>query len=105
MKWNIRDDQSARRDSQTVAPQLENGSWHNVVVTFIRSSVGSIYVDGQLVNITSVAPDANKAIGTLDTALPVNIGQDGTGHYTDGGGAAALDMLMDDLGIWQRALT
>jgi hypothetical protein len=105
MKWNIRDDQSARRDSPTVAQQLENGNWHNVVVTFIRASVGSIYVDGQLVNIANMAPDANKSVGNLDTALPINIGQDGNGTYTDGSGGAALDMLMDDLGIWQRALT
>jgi hypothetical protein len=105
MKWNIRDDQSGRRDSPTVAPQLNDGSWHNLVVTFIRSSIGSIYVDGQLVNTANVAPDAGKAIGSPDTALPVNVGQDGNGTYTDGGGAAAVDMLVDDLGIWQRALT
>jgi hypothetical protein len=105
MKWNIKDDQSGRRDSPTVAPQLEDGNWHNLVVTFLRSSVGSIYVDGQLVNVTSMAPDANKAIGSLDTSLPINIGQDGKGTYTDGGGGAALDMLMDDLGIWRRPLT
>jgi len=105
MKWNIKDDLSGRRDSQTVAPQLENGSWHNVIVAFIRASVASIYVDGQLVNTGNIAPDANKAVGSLDTSLPINIGQDGNGTYTDGGSGAALDMLMDDLGIWQRALT
>jgi hypothetical protein len=105
MKWNFKDDQSSRRDSSTVAPQLEDGSWHNVVVTFLRSSTGSIYVDGQLANISNLAPDAGKAVGSADTALSINVGQDGTGHYTDGGGAAAIDMLVDDLGIWNRALT
>jgi hypothetical protein len=104
MKWNLRDNVSSRRDSATVAPQLKDGNWHNVVVTFIRSSVGTIYVDGQTTNIGNVAPDPGNAIGVVDTALPVNIGQDGTGHYTDGGGGAAVDMLFDDLGIWNRAL-
>lgn len=104
MKWNFRDNLSSRRDSGTVAPQIEDGNWHNVVVTFIRSSVGSIYVDGVVVNVANVAPDAGNAIGSADTGLPINIGQDGTGHYTDGGGAAALDALIDDVGIWRRAL-
>jgi hypothetical protein len=105
MKWNLKDDQSGRRDSPTVAPQLKDGNWHNLVVTFIRNSIGAIYVDGQLVNTTSVAPDTGKGVGSADTALPINIGQDGTGHYTDGGGGAAVDMLVDDVGIWTRALT
>ncbi len=104
MKWNFRDDQSARRDSSTVAPQLKNGSWHNVVVTFIRDGMGSIYVDGQLVTAASLVPDSGKLVGSTDTALPINIGQDGTGLYTDGGGGAAVDMLVDDVGIWKRAL-
>ena len=103
-KWNLKDDQSGRRDSATVGPQLKDGNWHNVVYTFIRNSIGSIYVDGQLLTADNVAPDAGKPIGIVDTALPVNIGQDGTGHYTDGGNGAAVDMLMDDLGIWNRAL-
>jgi hypothetical protein len=34
----------------------------------------------------------------------VNIGQDGTGTYTDGG-SAEIDMVVDDLGIWRRVLT
>jgi Concanavalin A-like lectin/glucanases superfamily/Immunoglobulin domain len=104
MKWNFKDDQSGRRDSPAVAPQLEDGNWHNLIVTFIRSSIATIYVDGQPVNAGSIAPDAGKAIGSVDSGLPVNIGQDGTGTYTDGGGGAAVDMLVDDLGIWNRAL-
>jgi hypothetical protein len=105
MKWNFKDNVSGRRDSPTVAPQLEDGNWHHVVVTFLRSSIGSIYVDGQLVNVANVAPSAGNAIGSSDSTLAVNVGQDGTGHYTDDTSGAALDMLMDDLGIWQRTLT
>jgi len=105
MKWNFRDDQSGRRDSPDVAPQLEDGNWHNVVVSFLRSGPGRTYVDGQLVDVTSVSPDGGKAVGSADPTNSVNIGQDGTGLYTDGGGAAAVDMLVDDLGIWRRVVT
>jgi hypothetical protein len=80
-------------------------NWHHVVVSFQRSSAGRIYVDGQLVDTSNLAPDNGKVIGSADTTNAVNIGQDGTGHYTDGGSAAAVDMLVDDLGIWSRALT
>ncbi len=105
MKWNFRDDQSSRRDSPHVAPQLENGSWHHVAVAFQRGISGFIYVDGQLVNSTKMAPDSGKVVGSADTTLAVNIGQDGTGLYTDDTGAAAVDMLVDDLGIWGRVIT
>jgi len=114
MKWNYRDDAlntpgvgSSRRDSPHVAPQLEDGGWHHILVTFARHSVGTIYVDGVLVNTTSLAPDSGEIGGIIDTTglgFSVNIGQDGTGHYTDDTGGAAIDMLVDDLAIWRRVL-
>ncbi len=114
MKWNYRDDAvnlpgvgSSRRDSPTVAPQLEDGGWHNVLVTFARHSVGTIYVDGVLENVANLAPDTGEIGGSLDTSglgFTINIGQDGTGHYTDNSGGAAIDMLVDDLAIWGRVL-
>src|SRR5206468_1744407 len=94
-------------DSPHVAPQLLDKNWHHVVVTFQRNGNGSTYVDGNLANATSLAPDAGKTAGNIDTdtlGLAVNIGQDGTGKYTDGNQASA-DMLMDDLAIWKRVLT
>jgi hypothetical protein len=103
MKWNWRDDQSERRDSPDVGPQLNDGSWHHVAVTFDRSDYGRIYIDGQWVNSTSIAPDAGKPIGSVDTddlSMSINLGQDGTGEY-----GSSLDALMDDVGIWRRQLT
>ncbi len=109
MAWNLRDDGgSGRRDSPHVAPQLEDGNWHHLAVTFQRTNVGDIYVDGQLVNSSSIAPDPGNPVGSLDTVglqMNVNLGQDGTGEYTDGPVGAAVDMLMDDLGVWRRVLT
>ena len=113
MKWNYRDDGgSARRDSPHVAPQLNDHNWHHVVVTFERTNVAKIYIDGALIDTTSIAPGLDSStgnlfpVGSLDTddlGFSVNLGQDGTGEYTDGG-AAGVDMLMDDVGIWRRLL-
>ena len=114
MKWNYRDDAinipgvgSSRRDSPHAAPQLEDGGWHHVLVTFARHSVGTIYVDGAVANVANLAPDPGEIGGSIDTSglgFSVDIGQDGTGHYTDGGSASHVDMLVDDLAIWQRVL-
>jgi hypothetical protein len=37
--------------------------------------------------------------------LTVNLGQDGTGWYNDKNGGAITNGLMDDVGIWRRALS
>jgi hypothetical protein len=107
VSWNLRDDVSSRRDSSTVGPQLVDGGWHHVAVTFERADVARIYVDGVLLNTASMAPAAGAAIGSLDTdALGnvINLGQDGVGDYTDNL-AASLNALMDDVGIWRRVIT
>jgi hypothetical protein len=105
MKWNFKDSNSSRRDSLDVASQLENGQWHHVLVSFQRSSVGRIYVDGQLMDTSNLSPDPGQVVGSADTALAVNVGQDGTGLYTDGTSGAEVEMLVDDLGIWGRVVT
>ena len=87
-----------------MGPQLaDRTNWHHVVVTFERKANAKIYVDGQVLNTTPMAPDAGKPVGNLDTddlSMQVNIGQDGTGTY-----GSYLDGYIDDLGIWRRALT
>ena len=107
MKWNLRDDGgSGRRDSPHVAPAVVDGRWHHIAVTFQRTNNAKIYVDGALINTTSMAPDAGVPVGSLDTdnlGWSVNLGQDGSGLYTDGG-SAEMDFLMDDLGAWRRLL-
>lgn len=107
VKWNYRDDQSARRDSATVGPELNDGTWHHLAVTFDRTGSALTFVDGQQLNSTSIAPDENKTIGKIDTddlGNSINIGQDGMGDYTDGG-SSGIEMVTDDLGIWRRPLT
>ncbi len=110
LKWNFRDHDksSGRRDSPHVAPQLLDHNWHHVVIAFARASTASTYVDGVLVDSSNVAPDAGKPVVSVDTDdlnLKWNIGQDGTGAYTDGTSGAAVDLLMDDVAIWGRQLS
>jgi len=117
MKWNYDDNAefavpgegSGRKDSPHFAPQMEDGGWHHVVVTFARHSVAKSYVDGVLTDTTALGvASPTNVLGSVDTigiGWNVNIGQDGTGEYTDGNNASHVDMLMDDLGIWRRVLT
>src|SRR5262249_42970039 len=77
--------------------------------SFVRKGEATIYTDGVAASHGSIAPDDTLPVGSLDTdALdtPLNIwlGTDGTGTYTDGG-SAEIDVNMDDLAIWRRALS
>ena len=81
---------------------LNDAAWHLLTVTVARAGTVTTYLDGQF---NSKATQSVKgSIDTDDLGFTVNIGQDGTGKYTDGG-SAELDMVVDDLGIWRRVLT
>jgi hypothetical protein len=100
---------------------LKDGNWHHVVMSvlrapFLQSAYVYGYIDGNLVNKSPMT-----LAGTIDTfgtpfsnhqnltssqaSWAVNIGQDGTGVYYDGGSAYDIDAMIDDVGIWRRALT
>lgn len=114
----LKDDVNPKWDMTGHAgPQLEDKSWHHLAVTFQRTNLVSTYVDGVLVNSYSMAPAAGNAVGSLETdglgnpprGVPgpdwaINLGEDGTGLYATND-TAAIDCLMDDVGIWRRALT
>ncbi len=77
---------------------INDGSWHNFVLTVDRTAkVASAYLDGVCVNKTDIT-----SLGNVDNNnyWPVTIGQDPTGLYPEAGSA-----ILDDLGIWKRALT
>jgi hypothetical protein len=87
----------------SVTPLVRDGTWHNIVWSYARGSLVSVYVDGALVN---TRPD--QTTGSVDTDslnYSVNVGQDGRGTYTDGGSAGITNALIDDVGIWRRALS
>jgi len=75
---------------------INDGSWHSLVHTFDRTGNGVTYLDGVIVNVTSIA-----GLGAgIDTGNVFNIGQDPGGSY----GESAVENI-DDLGIWRRALS
>jgi len=83
-------------------PNIHDGNWHHILVSFWRGQVAQTYLDGTLVNTTPLL-----IVGSVDTAdqgFAVNIGQDGKGTYTDGG-SASIDGLIDDLAVWRRVVT
>jgi len=77
------------------ANSINDGVWHHLVHTFDRTGVANTYFDGTLVD---SRPDISG--GYLNTGYDVNIGQDGTGSYPVSGEAD-----IDDVGIWNRALS
>jgi hypothetical protein len=100
LRVNVTDDVRGKL-STTDTPVVRDGKWHHVAVAFARATVASIFVDGKLASTASLDPVKSS----LEAGLALNIGQDGTGQYTDGGGAEHVNMLIDDLGIWRRALS
>jgi hypothetical protein len=99
IQWNFRESGKGRLDYDGNGALFNDGQWHHIVMSFDRDGYAQTFVDGLLINSTFIGPPTE----TLDTSLVTNIGQDGTGHYTDGG-RAAVDALIDDVAIWRRTL-
>jgi Concanavalin A-like lectin/glucanases superfamily len=85
-----------------------DGQWHHYVVTWSRgdAGVGTVYQDGAQVASVPLSGVSVTLSYPYPATYPTNIFQDGTGAYTDGTGGANWDnALIDDFGIWRRALT
>jgi len=102
IQWNVADSTRTRKDYDSPGGIFNDGNWHHIVVTFSRTGNGVTYVDGLAINATSIAGLGD--IGTPD-GKSLNIGQDGTGSYTDGGGVGIADGNIDDVAVWKRVLT
>jgi hypothetical protein len=100
IEWNYKRSDGTRKDLDYTAagPVLNNGRWAHVVVVWRINGDAETYLDGLLVNQQSIAPGTGD-IFAAGTSL--NLGQDGTGAYTDGD----WDGLLDDVAFWDRALT
>ena len=93
---------SADKYSQTPALGLNDAQWHQVTVVADRASGKSeTYLDGSLVQSAALA--TKGSFDTDDLGFAINIGQDGTGKYTDGG-SSEIDAVIDELAIWSRPL-
>ncbi len=103
LQWNLAGPPGDRQDFDGSAGTLSDGNWHHVAVTFNRSGNTISYIDGIPVDASPI----NASDNNVDTpaGLATNIGQDGTGQYTDNGSAGFTDGTVDDVGIWSRILT
>jgi hypothetical protein len=102
-QWNYREaSPQTRKDYDGPAGTISDGNWHHIAVTFARGGSAVSYIDGSAVNTTSLGAGGT----TIDSGLATNIGQDGTGFYTDtDGGVRWGNALIDDVAIWNRVLT
>ena len=75
------------------APELHSG-WHHFVVS-INSSNYTVYYDGEV-----LFSKAHSGFNCVDSNNKLNIGND-----INGGDKEYTNMIMDDIGIWNRALT
>lgn len=101
LRINTTDDRgSSGKQDTSATPNIRDGAWHHVAVVFVRTNALSVYIDGALRTTSSLVP----VTGPIDSFYPLNLGQDGTGSYTDGG-SAEIVANMDDVGIWRRALS
>jgi len=84
------------KDPLPGSPVTDNGQWHNVVGIVDREQqVASVYVDGTLAGSWSIV-----GLGSLDYGNDITLGQDPTFSYGVNGA-----YTIDDVGIWNRALT
>jgi hypothetical protein len=103
--------------SDVTVPNIIRGNgWHHILVSFQQGGAMYTMLDGALLRTTAWTPT-----GTTDTyadpytrtitnvvfsgTSSVNIGQDGTGWYNDKNGGAITNGLIDDVGIWRRAVS
>jgi hypothetical protein len=108
IQWNFKEDTTGRRDFDSAGDQLPTNTWVHVAMTVQRTGQISTYINGQLINQTPTRPASDTPPSTVDTddlSLAVNIGNDGTGAYTDGGSVFHGRTGIDDFGLWRRELS
>lgn len=101
-QWNFKEvDPNTRKDYDGPGGKFTpGGGWHHLAVSFDRGGNALTYLDGALVDTRSLGTSPTS----VDSGLPTNIGQDGTGTYTDDGNASGSGFI-DDVGIWRRVLS
>ena len=130
LQWNYTEvndgvNLNSRKDSGGTSPGLEDGNWHHCLVAFQRGGGAFSYVDGNLVKYVGLATP-NSTGGSFEpttidndptnprtrTATGAwNIGEDGSGLYTtvgtghDGPGISVTNAMVDDFGVWRRAVS
>jgi hypothetical protein len=94
-QWNLNDG-SNNFGASGPDNSINDGQWHNFIIAVDRiGAVVNSYLDGLLVSSRSIT-----GLGSVDVGGAITIGQDPTHLY-----AEAATFILDDIGIWRRALT
>jgi hypothetical protein len=109
LQWNYTENANqSRKDYDGPGSLFGNPVWHQVAVTFERTVRAITYVDGMAVSTNSIGPGTKY----IDSGLPTNVGNDGTGDYPTGYGFwtnvlndPASGLNMDEVALWNRLLT
>lgn len=103
---NVSDGDGGRLDwdaDDNGTPNLVDGTWHFVAVTFDRDATMNVYFDGALKQTDTAADSKDLTLAPGDLApddLPFTIMQDATGAYS-----ADFEGFLDDILIYNRLLT
>jgi hypothetical protein len=102
---------SAAQGAYGVANLINNPSdpWVSLIFVFDRDLGSMVVYTNGVVSSQDLqgAQTADYNIGNINTPNAATIGQDPTGTYTGGWGTFPISytFFIDDLGVWQRALT
>jgi hypothetical protein len=102
IQWNLNTVGGSRKDFDSAGGVFANQAWKHIVVAFDRNALAETWVDGVKVDARDISANIGQVMET-DT-LALNVGQDGTGKYTDGG-SVFFNADLDEVAIWKRALT
>jgi hypothetical protein len=98
IEWSYKRSTETRKDyDSTIGNVLNNGRWAHVAVVWNINGEALTYYDGFLVNQQPISP-GNGDVYAAGSSL--NLGQDGFGDY-----GSEWDGLLDEVALWNRALT
>lgn len=91
--------QETYKESASIGSPINDGNWHNVIVTIDNSNVMNFYIDGVLetTHTFSIAPGTSSFVTHYGSGWT-----DGEEPFYDTWG---LDGQLNGLGIWERVLT
>jgi hypothetical protein len=95
--WRFHLVTSRGEQAQSSGGLLDDGAWHHLAVTCERNHILALFQDGVPIDYPNIS-----LVGAISSGLPLNIGQDGTGHYSASG---ITNARLDDLGLWLRPLS
>jgi hypothetical protein len=94
-KFNIADEAKNRKDFNGM--EIDDEKWHYVAVSLNRDSNTVVLITDTLQSV----PLDIAGLGNVNNPMPINIGQDGTGNYSDG---YKLPAAVDEVRVWNTAV-